>query len=275
MAATDPNVPPEAQESDIKIKSTGLFRAERQVRHQEEPGPVQRRRHLDRKIRRGQSEPVLRPFAEPHPRHAGRFRKRRDARSRQQLRQCVHVVRPVPVDGRNGQRRRRARRTCSIACKTSKPAAFNEYFGKNGLDIKIGPPKPRHVAHRLSRPERAAVEYADAQVRAAQADLGLSVLARRARHRRARVRDRACDGAHRRILPKRAVRARRKAVSDFITSELGVALLLDQHVNRPGHVPQTLVTAIKRFGKKDPGPGPARTSGRFSPCTSRNAPRPR
>lgn len=33
-------------------------------------------------------------------------------------------------------------------------------------------------------------------------------------------------------------------VSDYITSEYGVALLLDQHVNRPGHVPRILANAV-------------------------------
>ena len=35
-------------------------------------------------------------------------------------------------------------------------------------------------------------------------------------------------------------------VADYVTSEYGVALLLDQHVNRPGHVPRTLAQAVRR-----------------------------
>ena len=34
-------------------------------------------------------------------------------------------------------------------------------------------------------------------------------------------------------------------VSDYITSEYGVALMLDQHVNRPGHVPRIMGDAVK------------------------------
>ncbi|MBK8168484.1 MAG: hypothetical protein IPK64_21245 [bacterium] len=30
-----------------------------------------------------------------------------------------------------------------------------------------------------------------------------------------------------------------RSVADYVTSECGVALLFDQHVNRPGHVPGT------------------------------------
>jgi len=46
-------------------------------------------------------------------------------------------------------------------------------------------------------------------------------------------------------------------VSDYVTSEYGVALLLDQHVNRPGHVPRILANAVKDLGGEldisDPG----------------------
>ena len=45
-------------------------------------------------------------------------------------------------------------------------------------------------------------------------------------------------------------------VGDFVSSEFGVALILDQHVNRPGHVPNTLAGAVNQFitatGKSDP-----------------------
>ena len=36
-------------------------------------------------------------------------------------------------------------------------------------------------------------------------------------------------------------------VCDYISSEYGVALLLDQHVNRPGHVPRILGNAVKEL----------------------------
>jgi hypothetical protein len=40
-------------------------------------------------------------------------------------------------------------------------------------------------------------------------------------------------------------RVRDKYVGDYITSEYGVAQLLDQHVNRPAHVPLTLSLALE------------------------------
>ncbi|MDH5542773.1 MAG: SH3 domain-containing protein [Nitrospinota bacterium] len=39
-------------------------------------------------------------------------------------------------------------------------------------------------------------------------------------------------------------------VCDYITSEYGVALLLDQHVNRPGHVPRILGDAVNELSGK-------------------------
>jgi peptidoglycan hydrolase-like protein with peptidoglycan-binding domain len=39
-------------------------------------------------------------------------------------------------------------------------------------------------------------------------------------------------------------RVRGRLVADWVSSEVGVALLLDQHVNRPGHVPATLAQAV-------------------------------
>lgn len=39
-------------------------------------------------------------------------------------------------------------------------------------------------------------------------------------------------------------------VADYVTSEYGVALLLDQHVNRPGHVPGTIAKAVAELVKE-------------------------
>ncbi len=45
-------------------------------------------------------------------------------------------------------------------------------------------------------------------------------------------------------------RVRNRFVADYVTSEYGVALLLDQHVNRPGHVPGTLHKAADRIAQE-------------------------
>jgi hypothetical protein len=36
-------------------------------------------------------------------------------------------------------------------------------------------------------------------------------------------------------------------IADYVTSEYGVALILDQHVNRPGHVPRTIAKAVAQL----------------------------
>lgn len=41
-------------------------------------------------------------------------------------------------------------------------------------------------------------------------------------------------------------------ISDYVTSEYGVALILDEHVNRPGNVPATLAKAVNQLGSPDP-----------------------
>jgi hypothetical protein len=42
---------------------------------------------------------------------------------------------------------------------------------------------------------------------------------------------------------------RGRSIADYVTSEYGVALILDQHVNRPGHVPSTLVDALAELAR--------------------------
>ena len=43
-------------------------------------------------------------------------------------------------------------------------------------------------------------------------------------------------------------------IADWLTSELGVALVLDEHVNRPGHVPGTLTASIGKLPADTPAP---------------------
>ncbi|MDA0746128.1 MAG: SH3 domain-containing protein [bacterium] len=46
---------------------------------------------------------------------------------------------------------------------------------------------------------------------------------------------------------------RGKHIAEYVTSEYGVALLLDQHVNRPGHVPRTLAGSVEKFLEENSG----------------------
>ena len=46
-----------------------------------------------------------------------------------------------------------------------------------------------------------------------------------------------------------------RLVRDWFTSEVGLTLVLDEHVNRPSHVPRTLAAALsKLFGPDSPDP---------------------
>lgn len=51
-------------------------------------------------------------------------------------------------------------------------------------------------------------------------------------------------------------RIQNRFIADYVSSEFGVALILDEHVNRPGHVPGTLEGAVAQFmslpGKANP-----------------------
>ena len=131
--------------------------------------------------------------------------------------------------------------------ETSYPAAFKTYFGDNGLSLAMGKEKAGSLrtgylvldGTKLDTVSRKAVlrqpiwNYRfwrashDTDVRAcqiAQAMARIEVFYR--------VAQKALKGL---------------AIADYVSSEAGVAQLLDQHVNRPGHVPGTLVKAIDAY----------------------------
>jgi len=140
--------------------------------------------------------------------------------------------------------------------KRSRPAVFQTYFGTHGLDIKIGAPTQSalrtgflvlngQVLNTATRKKVLRTPIWGYRFWRAGHDTGV----------------RACEieQAIARIdvfykTPRTALQG--KSVADFVSSEFGVALLLDQHVNRPGHVPKTLVKAIAAFtaatGKTNP-----------------------
>jgi hypothetical protein len=134
--------------------------------------------------------------------------------------------------------------------KTSEPDRFAMYFGSFGLDIKVPTPKPG-VLHTgfmvlggktLTSPEDKAVlrdpVWAYRFWRAAHDN---SFRACQIQHAVSRI-----DVFHNApiALPIGL------AVKDYLTSEYGIALLLDQHVNRPGHVSKTLAAGIAQFIKQ-------------------------
>jgi hypothetical protein len=138
--------------------------------------------------------------------------------------------------------------------KTNHAGAFQTYFGANGIDSKVGAPKPGVLrtgfvtlnGQTLDAPGRKAALRKpiwgyhfwraghDRDVRACEIELAMG---------RIDV-----------FYAKPSDLLKGKSIKDFITSEYGVALLLDQHVNRPGHVPKTVAGAINAFAAK-PGKG--------------------
>jgi len=140
--------------------------------------------------------------------------------------------------------------------KIANPTTFTTYFGKNGLDVVADPVRPRVLTKgflvlngkKLDTPaKKAALRTPIWAYRFWRAGHDPDVRRCEIEQAMARV-----DIFYR--LPQPSLGG--KTISDLITSEHGVALLLDQHINRPGHVPKTLVEALSylksTLGKKDP-----------------------
>lgn len=131
--------------------------------------------------------------------------------------------------------------------KRDKPQAFDKYFKDAGLDVVEVSESTSHVARgrfslkgrilRTASEKEVLREHIwayrfwcageDADVREVQIHHAMDRLNTFYRH------------------PGKPVLGR--PVADYITSQYGVALLLDQHVNRPGHVHKILEQAIDRF----------------------------
>ncbi|TSE13530.1 hypothetical protein C1D09_003380 [Mesorhizobium intechi] len=136
------------------------------------------------------------------------------------------------------------------------PGAFNEYFGSEGLGYELNAHGPNDLVYgylslngnRLNNTDKKRVlrEHIwayrfwrashDQEVRRAEIRLAVS-----------RVNT---------FYPKPVSARSRFTMADYISSEYGVALVLDEHVNRPGHVPGTLMQGVRDFvastGKRDP-----------------------
>jgi hypothetical protein len=124
--------------------------------------------------------------------------------------------------------------------------SFDAYFGQFGLSAFAPPPRPFTLEYsylilngrRLDTPQAKAVLrqpiWAYRFWRAGHDDV---------------VRCGQIEHAVRRLqvfyrCPQPALGGR--SAADLVSSELGIALLFDQHVNRPGHVPATLMQAFAR-----------------------------
>jgi hypothetical protein len=136
--------------------------------------------------------------------------------------------------------------------KSLQPGAFDEYFGANGLKLQIAPAANGKLRTGFmilngttlnTAARKAALRKPIWAYRFWRAGHDADVRTAEIQHGMARI------NAFYRV-PSAALKG--KALSDFITSEVGVAQLLDQHINRPGHVPTMMADAINKF-LKQPG----------------------
>ena len=123
-------------------------------------------------------------------------------------------------------------------------SVFEKYFGQFGLDVDMPAPKPNVLQRGFFKlngktlntgPLKAQLRSLDWAYRFWLSGQDDTVRLAQVRHAMDRV-----DLFFR--CPDCLVNTR--FVGDYISSEYGVALLLDQHVNRPGHVPGTLQRAV-------------------------------
>jgi len=140
--------------------------------------------------------------------------------------------------------------------KADAPSSFQTFFGDEGLDVMV---------------EAGAVtgffvlggERLDTAAK--KAELRRSIWAYRfwrAAHdrdvRRAYVK--AAIARIGRFYPVKIAALGNRPMSDYISSEVGVAQLLDQHVNRPGHLSKTVVNAVKAYVAEKGASNPAQWS---------------
>jgi len=141
--------------------------------------------------------------------------------------------------------------------KQANPAAFNQLLGQFGLDVASVNSAPGQTPTGFFSLNGTVVRSAaDKENKLRKLEMAFRFF--RAGHDSA-MRQAEIEFAASRIdlffrAPNKKINGR--FVGDFVNSEFGVALILDQHVNRPGNVPSTLDAAVDQFiaatGKSDP-----------------------
>ncbi|WP_149313362.1 hypothetical protein [Methylobacterium sp. P1-11] len=140
--------------------------------------------------------------------------------------------------------------------KTLSPENYETYFGSLGIEIEVNKHSPEQLAYGYIRLNNELLDTS-----AKKAVLRKPIWAYRfwrAAHdkyvRRAQILH--AMGRVNTFYYGDMPHYKNLKISDFITSEYGVALLLDEHVNRPGHVPGTLRKGLDKYvklsGKADP-----------------------
>jgi hypothetical protein len=141
--------------------------------------------------------------------------------------------------------------------KARSPTTFTTYFGKYGLDVAATPPKPFAVGrgHFLLNGRRLDSGPLKSPLRSHLWAYRFWRAAHDPEVRRAYVKT-AIDRIP--VFHDAPVAALgNRPLSRYVTSELAVAHLLDQHVNRPGHVPKTIAQAIAEVAAARSKPDPA------------------
>ncbi len=121
--------------------------------------------------------------------------------------------------------------------KGDDPAAFTDCFGRYGIDVNIGAGKTTGFVmldgQLLDSPgKKAALRSPEWAYRFWRAGHHPATRRAQVRHAVGRI-DRVVG-----------LKVAGRTLHDWLTSQVGIALLLDQHVNRPGHVPATFESAL-------------------------------
>ena len=132
------------------------------------------------------------------------------------------------------------------ALKRSSPGAFQDCFGRYGLDVRAGDATTT-TGHLVLDGVVLNTAARKLQLRSAQ----WAYRFWRAGHHHD-MRGCQLSFAADRMARFLDARVAGVAIRRWFTSEHGVALVLDQHVNRPGHVPGALAVAVANIGATDP-----------------------
>jgi hypothetical protein len=139
--------------------------------------------------------------------------------------------------------------------KTRAAAAFQEYFGSLGLDVEMKSSPPNTLQYGFLVLEGQTLNTG-AKKKVLRENIWAYRFWRAAHDQEVRRAQIALAMSRVGTFYPVPIPGRSQKLSDYISSEYGVALLLDEHVNRPGHVPKTLLAAVTAFvsggGRKDP-----------------------
>jgi hypothetical protein len=126
--------------------------------------------------------------------------------------------------------------------KAADPGAFQDCLGQYGLDARVASPTATTGKLILG----GNVLDSDAEKDVLRSPAWAYRFWRSGHHPSMRLAQLAL--AARRIKRFQDAKTANRKLRDWINSEYGIALILDQHINRPGHVPKTLEQAIAALG---------------------------